>query len=68
MGFLHPRFQEAAFARAAAQGTTTLRPATATRFSRNGRPSLAVAVDGGEMELSARPIIGADGKLSMTRR
>ena len=68
MGFLHPRFQEAAFAWAEAQGATTIRPAKATRFSRNGRPSLSVAVDGGESELSARLIVGADGKLSMTRR
>ncbi len=38
MGFLHPRFQEAAFAWAEAQGATTIRPAKATKFSRNGRP------------------------------
>ncbi|MCD6056912.1 MAG: Salicylate hydroxylase [Thermomicrobiales bacterium] len=68
MGFLHPRFQEAAFGWAEAQGATTIRPAKATRFSRNGRPSLSVTVDGGESELSARLIVGADGKLSMTRR
>ena len=68
MGFLHPRFQEAAFGWAEAQGATTMRPAKATRFSRNGRPSLSVTVDGGESELSARLIVGADGKLSMTRR
>jgi 2-polyprenyl-6-methoxyphenol hydroxylase-like FAD-dependent oxidoreductase len=67
MGFLHPRFQEAAFAWAQAQGASPLRPAKATRFSRNGRPSLTVAVDGGETELAARLIVGADGKLSMTR-
>jgi len=37
LGFLHPRFQEAAFAWAEAQGATTIRPAKATRFSHNGR-------------------------------
>jgi 2-polyprenyl-6-methoxyphenol hydroxylase-like FAD-dependent oxidoreductase len=68
IGFLHPRFQEAAFAWAEAQGATTIRPAKATRFSGNGRPSLTVAVDGGETEFTARLIVGADGKLSMTRR
>jgi 2-polyprenyl-6-methoxyphenol hydroxylase-like FAD-dependent oxidoreductase len=68
MGFRHPRFQEAAFAWAEAQGATTIRPAKATRFSRNGRPSLTVAIDGGETDFSARLIVGADGKLSMTRR
>src|SRR5215211_7555673 len=54
MGFLHPRFQEAAFAWAEAHGATTIRPAKAVRFSRNGRPSLTVAVDGGETEFTAR--------------
>ena len=68
MGFLHPRFQEAAFAWAKARGAATLRPAKATRFSRHGRPSLSVAVDGDETELTARLIVGADGKLSQTRR
>src|SRR5215216_1312013 len=48
MGFLHPRFQEAAFAWAEAQGATTIRPAKATRFSRNSRSALTVAVDSGE--------------------
>ncbi len=68
MGFLHPRFQEAAFAWAAAQGATTIRPAKATRFAHNGRPSLTVAVDGGETEFAARLVVGADGKLSLSRR
>jgi 2-polyprenyl-6-methoxyphenol hydroxylase-like FAD-dependent oxidoreductase len=68
MGFVHPRFQEAAFAWAETQGATTIRPAKATRFSRNGRPSLTVAIDGEETDFSARLIVGADGKLSMTRR
>jgi len=68
LGFLHPRFQEAAFSWAEAQGATTIRPARATRFSRNGRPSLTVVVDGKEIEFSARLIVGADGKSSMTRR
>jgi 2-polyprenyl-6-methoxyphenol hydroxylase-like FAD-dependent oxidoreductase len=68
MGFVHPRFQEAAFAWAGAQGATTIRPAKAVKFSGNGRPSLTVAVDGGETEFTARLIVGADGKLSMTRR
>src|SRR5215210_5325090 len=35
LGFLHPRFQEAAFAWAEAQGATTIRPAKAITYSRN---------------------------------
>src|SRR3954453_23334595 len=46
MGFVHPQLQEAAFVWAAEQGATTLRPAKATHFMRNGRPSLTVAADG----------------------
>jgi 2-polyprenyl-6-methoxyphenol hydroxylase-like FAD-dependent oxidoreductase len=68
MGFLHPQFQEAAFAWAEAQGATTLRPAKATEFSRNGLPALTVAVNGGETEFTARLVVGADGKLSKSRR
>jgi menaquinone-9 beta-reductase len=68
LGFLHPRFQEAAFSWAAAQGATTIRPAKAIRFSVTGRPSLSVLVDGKETEFTARLIVGADGKLAMTRR
>jgi menaquinone-9 beta-reductase len=68
LGFYHPRFQEAAFSWAEAQGATTIRPAKAINFSRNGQASLSVAVDGGETEFTARLIVGADGKLSMTRR
>jgi 2-polyprenyl-6-methoxyphenol hydroxylase-like FAD-dependent oxidoreductase len=68
MGFLHPQLQEAAFAWAAAQGATMRRPAKATRFARNGKPSLTVVVDGREEEYTARLIVGADGKQSMTRR
>jgi 2-polyprenyl-6-methoxyphenol hydroxylase-like FAD-dependent oxidoreductase len=68
LGFYHPRFQEAAFSWAEAQGATTIRPAKAIRFSRDGRPSLSVAIDGAESEFIARLIVGADGKLSMTRR
>ena len=68
LGFLHPRFQEAAFAWAEAQGAITIRPGKATSFSHNGRPSLSVAVEGKETEFTARLIVGADGKLSMTRR
>ena len=68
MGFVHPQLQEAAFTWAAAQGATTIRPAKAIRFSRNGKPSLTIVVDGRETEYTARLIVGADGKLSMTRR
>src|SRR3954452_3811363 len=68
MGFVHPELQEAAFVWAAEQGATTLRPAKATRFVRNGQPSLTVTVDGHDAEYGARLIVGADGKQSGARR
>ena len=68
MGFVHPQLQEAAFAWAADQGATTLRPAKATRFTHNGQPTLTAGVDGQEVEYRARLIVGADGKQSAVRR
>ena len=68
LGFLHPRMQEAAFAWAAAQGATMLRPAKATGFARDGGPTVTVAHDGRQVEYRARLIVGADGKQSTARR
>lgn len=68
LGFSHPRMQETAYGWAGTAGATTLRPAKATRFSRNGRPAVNVAHDGREVEYTAWLIVGADGKLSMARR
>jgi 2-polyprenyl-6-methoxyphenol hydroxylase-like FAD-dependent oxidoreductase len=66
--FLHPRFQEAAFAWAGAQGATTIRPAKATSFRGNGTPSVTVDFGDREEAYSARLVVGADGKHSMARR
>ena len=68
LSFFHPQFQEAAFTWAAAQGATTLRPAKAVAFAANGKPSLTVATDGGEVTFRARLVVGADGKLSPVRK
>lgn len=68
IGFSHPSFQEAAFGWAAEQGATTLRPAKAVGFARNGRPEVTVARDGREETFAARLVVGADGKRSMARR
>lgn len=68
IGFSHPQLQEAAFTWAAAQGAAMLRPAKATAFALHGRPSLTVEHEGRTLGLTARLIIGADGKHSMARR
>ena len=68
IGFLHPRMQEAAFSWAASQGATLLRPAKATGFACNGRPTVTVTQGDGEVEYQVRLVVGADGKHSMVRR
>lgn len=68
MGFSHPRLQETAFAWAAAQGATMLRPAKAMRFAHNGRPSVTVVQDERADDYRARLVVGADGKTSAARR
>jgi 2-polyprenyl-6-methoxyphenol hydroxylase-like FAD-dependent oxidoreductase len=68
LGFSHPRLQEVAFQWAACQGATTLRPAKATAFAHNGKPSVTVMQDDRELAYTARLIVGADGRLSLTRR
>ena len=68
IGFSHERLQEASFAWAAAHGATMMRPAKATRFSRNGRPTVTVAESDRETEFAARLVVGSDGKQSMARR
>lgn len=68
IGYSHPHLQSEAFAWAAEQGATMLRSAKGVGFSRNGRPSVRVDHDGETFEVSARLVIGADGKHSICRR
>jgi len=68
IGFSHPRLQEALFTWAGLQGATTLRPAKATGFAINGKPTVTVAADGRAVDYTARLVVGADGKLSAVRR
>jgi len=68
MGFSHPRVQEAFFTWAGSCGATTLRPAKATSFALNGKPTVTVVADGREVENTAPVVVGADGKLSAVRR
>jgi 2-polyprenyl-6-methoxyphenol hydroxylase-like FAD-dependent oxidoreductase len=68
LGFAHTRLQEAAFTWAAAHGATTLRPAKAVAVAHNGRPAVTVIHDDRQVEVAARLIVGADGKLSAARR
>jgi menaquinone-9 beta-reductase len=67
IGFSHPRLQEAAFAWAARQGATAIRPAKAISAAHSGAPSVTVVEDGRSRDYSARLIVAADGKLSLAR-
>lgn len=68
IGFSHPRLQEALFTWAGAQGATTVRPAKATGFARNGQLTVTVNAAGRTVDYTARLVVGADGKLSAARR
>ena len=68
IGFYHPHMQEVAVRWAQDQGATVVRPAKATGFARNGKPSVSVVQDGTDREYTARLVVGADGKHSMARR
>ena len=68
VGFSHPCLQQALFAWAEEQGATTIRPAKVVKFSTNGNANVTVSQNGQESAISARLVIGADGKLSQARR
>jgi 2-polyprenyl-6-methoxyphenol hydroxylase-like FAD-dependent oxidoreductase len=55
------------FTWAGSQGATTVRPAKATGFANNGRPTVTVVTDGRAVDYTARLVVGADGKLSAVR-
>lgn len=66
--YSHPQLQQAAFAWAAEQGATMVRPAKVTGYARNGRSCISATQDGDVVTYEARLVIGADGKHSMARR
>ena len=68
ISFAHPRIQEVAYEWAHTQGATVVRPMKVTSHSPNGTSALVANHDGRTRELRARLVIGADGKLSQSRR
>ena len=67
-GVRHPGLQDALLERAAAAGATVLRPAKALRPRRSGERHLVpVKTEGGEVILSSRLVVGADGGESGVR-
>ena len=68
LGFSHPRLQDVALTWAETQGATVIRPAKAVAASVGASVSVTVLADDGPADYRARLVVGADGKLSMTRR
>jgi menaquinone-9 beta-reductase len=63
----HPRLQTALLDHAAASGALVLRPARVTTFQPGEPHHLTVTTQDGTQEISARLVVGADGRASATR-
>ena len=63
----HPAMQEALIDRAAAAGTEVRRGATVKEIRTGAAPSVVAQVDGNEIEVQARLVVGADGRGSTAR-
>lgn len=64
----HPALQAALLARAAAAGAEILRPAQAVNLIPGTSPTLKIAAGNSEYTISARLVVGADGRRSRVRR
>ncbi len=64
----HPRLQETLFRAAEASGVHAFRPATATPTRIDDGWMLAIERDGDETTVTARLLVGADGRNSSTRK
>lgn len=67
IGVHHPAMQEALIRRAASAGAEVRRGATVKDVRAGAAPSVLAEVDGNEIELQARLVVGADGRGSMVR-
>lgn len=67
IGVSHPAMQEALIKRAAKAGAEVRRGATVKEIRAGAAPSVLAEVDGSEVELQARLVVGADGRGSMAR-
>lgn len=68
LAFFHPAMQEVLLQAAADAGATILRGAVAHELYPGGRPSIAFEHEGSARVADARVVVGADGRLSSTRR
>ena len=68
MGVYHPALQDASLQWAAEQGATVFRPATAVAGRVGKEPEVTLEADGRTTTLSARLLVGADGRYSRVRQ
>jgi menaquinone-9 beta-reductase len=67
ISFYHPAMQEALIQAAADSGAEVRREARVRGLTTNGVPTVIAEVDGRQMEISARLVVGADGRGSRVR-
>ena len=67
IGVYHPSMQEALIDRAIAAGAEVRRGATVKEIRTGAAPSVVAQVDGSEIEIQARLVVGADGRGGISR-
>ena len=68
MNFYHPRMQETLIRAAAAAGADIRRGTTVQAIKPGKPPSVRIEINGKVEEISARLIVGADGRVSLARK
>jgi len=68
LNFYHPRMQEALISAAAKAGADVRRGALVTEVRQGPHPAVTFQHEGGTTEARARLIVGADGRMSATRK
>ena len=67
ISFYHPAMQEALVQAAADSGADVRRAARVTGMNTDGTPSVKVEMDGRQMEIRSRLVVGVDGRSSRVR-
>ena len=68
LNFYHPEMQQQLLGLAVAGGAELLRPAEVTGILPGDRPTVTLRADGRERQVTARLVVGADGRNSRVRR
>jgi 2-polyprenyl-6-methoxyphenol hydroxylase-like FAD-dependent oxidoreductase len=68
LSFWHPELQDSLLSTARDEGVNVWRPVTVTQIRGGARPGFTVNRDGLSCEISARLVVGAEGRASQVRR